>query len=89
MLVQQAKHIRASASPSWSPSTDGPAGFTAIRSRPTVPTQTADNPMSHGPGGRAVKKQPFSVEQITSALQGVSVGNVCRQVGISEQTFHR
>jgi len=40
-----------------------------------------------------VKKQRFSVEQITSVLQqvarGVPVGDVCRQVGISEQTFHR
>jgi len=40
-----------------------------------------------------VKRQRFSVEQITSVLQqaggGVSVGDVCRQVGISEQTFYR
>jgi len=40
-----------------------------------------------------VKKQRFSVEQITSVLQqvarGVPVGDVCRQVGISEQTFYR
>ena len=40
-----------------------------------------------------MKKQRFSVEQITSVLQqvarGVPVGNVCRQVGISEQTFYR
>ena len=45
------------------------------------------------PGGRAVKNQRFSVEQITSVLQqvaqGVPVGDVCRQVGISEQTFYR
>src|SRR4051812_44741924 len=45
------------------------------------------------PGGRAVKKKRFSVEQITSVLQqvdgGVPVGDVCRQVGISEQTFYR
>jgi putative transposase len=38
-----------------------------------------------------VKKQRFSVEQITSVLQqvakGVPVGDVCRQV--SEQTFYR
>jgi hypothetical protein len=38
-----------------------------------------------------VKKKRFSVEQITSALQqvggGMPVGDVCRQVGISEQTF--
>jgi putative transposase len=40
-----------------------------------------------------VKKQRFSVEQITSVLQqvasGMPVGDVCRQVGISEQTFYR
>jgi putative transposase len=40
-----------------------------------------------------VKKRRFSVEQITSVLQqvgnGVAVGDVCRQVGISEQTFYR
>ena len=40
-----------------------------------------------------MKKQRFSVEQITSVLQqvarGVSVGDVCRQIGISEQTFYR
>ena len=40
-----------------------------------------------------MKKKRFSVEQITSVLQqvegGVSVGDVCRQVGISEQTFYR
>lgn len=38
-----------------------------------------------------MKKQRFSVEQITSVLQqaagGMAVGDVCRQVGISEQTF--
>src|SRR5215813_13559593 len=48
---------------------------------------------AHGPGGRAVKKQRFSVEQIASVLQqaagGMAVGDVCRQVGISEQTFYR
>jgi putative transposase len=40
-----------------------------------------------------VKKKRFSVEQITAVLQqvtgGVLVGDVCRQVGISEQTFYR
>ena len=40
-----------------------------------------------------MKKTRFSVEQITSVLQqvsgGVPVGDVCRQVGISEQTFYR
>ena len=41
----------------------------------------------------AVKKKRFSVEQITAVLQqaegGVPVGDVCRQVGISEQTYYR
>ena len=40
-----------------------------------------------------MKKKRFSVEQITSVLQQVTsevpVGDVCRQVGISEQTFYR
>ena len=40
-----------------------------------------------------MKKKRFSVEQITSVLHqgaaGVPVGDVCRQVGISEQTFYR
>jgi len=40
-----------------------------------------------------VKRKRFSVEQITAVLQQVSggmpVGEVCRQVGISEQTFYR
>ncbi len=40
-----------------------------------------------------MKKKRFSVEQITSVLQqvtgGMAVGDVCRQVGISEQTFYR
>ena len=40
-----------------------------------------------------MKKKRFSVEQITSVLQqvgsGVPVGDVCRQVGISEQTYYR
>ena len=40
-----------------------------------------------------MKRQRFSVEQITSVLQqvaqGVPVGEVSRQVGISEQTFYR
>jgi len=40
-----------------------------------------------------VKKKRFSVEQMTAVLQqvagGVPVGDVCRQVGISEQTFYR
>ena len=39
-----------------------------------------------------MKKKRFSIEQITSVLQqvagGVPVGDVCRQVGISEQTFY-
>ncbi len=40
-----------------------------------------------------MKKKRFSVEQITSVLQqvasGIPAGEVCRQVGISEQTFYR
>jgi len=40
-----------------------------------------------------VKKQRFSVEQVTAVLQqaeaGTPVGDLCRQVGISEQTFYR
>ena len=40
-----------------------------------------------------MKKTRFSVEQITSVLQqvagGIPAGDVCRQVGISEQTFYR
>lgn len=40
-----------------------------------------------------MKKKRFSVEQITAILKqadgGVAVGDVCRQVGISEQTFYR
>ncbi|MDQ3347141.1 MAG: transposase, partial [Acidobacteriota bacterium] len=40
-----------------------------------------------------MKKKRFSVGQITAVLQqvegGVAVGDVCRQVGISEQTYYR
>mgnify|MGYP003382469200 CR=1 FL=1 len=40
-----------------------------------------------------MKKSRFSVEQITAVLQhagaGVPVRDVCRQVGVSEQTFYR
>ena len=40
-----------------------------------------------------MKKKRFSVEQIAAVLQqaegGVPVGDVCRQVGISEQTYYR
>lgn len=40
-----------------------------------------------------MKRKRFSVEQITAVLQqvegGVPVGDVCRQVGVSEQTFYR
>ena len=48
-----------------------------------------------GPRGRegAVKKTRHSVEQITGVLKqaeaGSPVGDLCRQVGISEQTFYR
>ena len=40
-----------------------------------------------------MKKKRFSVEQITAVLQqvtgGVPIAEVCRQVGVSEQTFYR
>jgi putative transposase len=40
-----------------------------------------------------VKRKRFSVEQITAILQqvasGVPIGEVCRQVGVSQQTFYR
>jgi putative transposase len=40
-----------------------------------------------------VKKKRYFVEQITAVLEqvggGVPVGEVCRQVGISEQTLYR
>jgi putative transposase len=40
-----------------------------------------------------VKKKRFSTEQIAAVLrqveQGISVADVCRQVGISEQSFYR
>ena len=40
-----------------------------------------------------MKKKRFSVEQITTVLKqaeaGAQVGDLCRQVGISEQTFYR
>jgi transposase-like protein len=40
-----------------------------------------------------MKKSPFSEEQITYALRqveaGTAVAEVCRQLGISEQTFYR
>ena len=40
-----------------------------------------------------MKKKRFSVEQITAVLQqaeaGTPIGDLCRQVGISEQTFYR
>jgi putative transposase len=40
-----------------------------------------------------VKKKRFSVEQITAVLKqaeaGAPVGELCRQVGISDQTFYR
>lgn len=40
-----------------------------------------------------MKKKRFSVEQITAILKqaeaGATVGDLCRQVGISEQTFYR
>jgi putative transposase len=40
-----------------------------------------------------VKKKRFSVEQITAVLHqaetGIPVPELCRQVGVSEQTFYR
>ena len=40
-----------------------------------------------------MKKKRFSVEQITAVLQqaeaGTPVGDLCRQVGVAEQTFYR
>ncbi len=40
-----------------------------------------------------MKKKRYSVEQITAVLQqaeqGVPVGDLCRKVGISEQSFYR
>lgn len=40
-----------------------------------------------------MKKKRFSVEQITAILKqaeaGTPVGDLCRQVGIAEQTFYR
>jgi putative transposase len=40
-----------------------------------------------------VKKKRFSVEQITAVLHqvetGIPVAEVCRQVGVAEQTFYR
>ena len=40
-----------------------------------------------------MKKKRFSVEQITAVLQQAEadtpIGDLCRQVGISEQTFYR
>lgn len=40
-----------------------------------------------------MKRKRFSVEQITAVLQhaaqGVPIGDLCRKVGISEQSFYR
>ena len=40
-----------------------------------------------------MKKKRFSTEQIAAVLhqaeQGIHVGELCRQVGISEQSFYR
>ena len=40
-----------------------------------------------------MKRKRFSVEQITAVLKqvegGIPVGDVCRQAGVSEQTFYR
>jgi len=44
-------------------------------------------------GGFAVRRKRFSVEQIVGVLKQVEVGvaavEVCRQAGITEQTFYR
>jgi putative transposase len=43
-------------------------------------------------GSEAIRKSRFSVEQITYALKqvetGVPVAEICRKLGISEQTFY-
>ena len=40
-----------------------------------------------------MKRKRFSVEQITAVLKqaesGVPIGDLCRQVGVSEQSFYR
>lgn len=40
-----------------------------------------------------MKRKRFSVEQITAVLKqaegGIPIGDVCRQAGVSEQTFYR
>ncbi|MDP6580617.1 MAG: transposase [Vicinamibacterales bacterium] len=40
-----------------------------------------------------MKRKRFSVEQITTVLKqaetGIPIGELCRQVGIAEQTFYR
>lgn len=40
-----------------------------------------------------MKRKRFSTEQITAVLQqaeqGIPIGELCRQVGISEQSFYR
>ena len=44
-------------------------------------------------GGCAVKRKRFSVEQITAILKqaemGTPVAELCRKLGISEQSFYR
>lgn len=49
--------------------------------------------LTRGKGDFAVKRKRFSVEQIIAVLKqaevGVPVVEVCRQVGITEQTFYR
>src|SRR3974390_3523702 len=48
---------------------------------------------AHWAGRGAVKRKRFSTEQITAVLQqaehGIPSGELCRQVGISEQIFYR
>ena len=48
---------------------------------------------AHWAGRAAVKRKRFSTEQIAAVLQqaeqGIPIGELCRQVGISEQSFYR
>src|SRR5512139_2009553 len=49
--------------------------------------------MRSSPRGTTMRKARFSEEQITYALKqvesGKPVGEVCRQIGVSEQSFYR
>jgi putative transposase len=69
------------------------AGVEGPREFRTIARVTLRHNRPDGPGGRAVKRKRFSVEQITAVLQqaeqGVPVTDLCRKVGISEQSFYR